>query len=157
MRILRRISVLSAAILMCCGVFPATAVPDRDTDSAKEVLKRRFSERISLSYNCIVTANGTDVNLSGTLLLQGNCYYAKGNGLEIFSDAHTRWTVDRETMDVYIESSTGTEEVFMYENTIKELTLSDIRYFPANTDLSPFTFSTENLGSEWVVTDLREE
>lgn len=132
--------------------------PEGGMKAAREILDRRFDARISLTYNCsISTTNGTLVLLSGSLVLQGDCYHAKGNGLEIYSDGHTRWTVDRESKEVYIESSTGTPEVFRYEDSVKELSLTDIRYFPANADTSEFFFNTDSLGDEWIVTDLREE
>ena len=124
--------------------------PEDGMKAAREILDRRFDARIS-------TTNGTLVLLSGSLVLQGDCYHAKGNGLEIYSDGHTRWTVDRESKEVYIESSTGTPEVFRYEDSVKELSLTDIRYFPANVDTSEFFFNTDSLGDEWIVTDLREE
>lgn len=131
--------------------------PEGGMKAAREILDRRFDARISLAYNCSISTNGTLVLLSGSLVLQGDCYHAKGNGLEIYSDGHTRWTVDRESKEVYIESSTGTTEVFRYEDSVKELSLTDIRYSPANVDTSEFFFDTDSLGDEWIVTDLREE
>lgn len=131
--------------------------PEGRMKAAREILDRRFDARISLAYNCSISTNGTLVLLSGSLVLQGDCYHAKGNGLEIYSDGHTRWTVDRESKEVYIESSAGTTEVFRYEDSVKELSLTDIRYSPANVDTSEFFFDTDSLGDEWIVTDLREE
>lgn len=134
-----------------------SAPPEGGMKAAREILDRRFDARISLTYNCSISTNGTLVLLSGSLVLQGDCYHAKGNGLEIYSDGHTRWTVDRESKEVYIESSTGATEVFRYEDSVKELSLTDIRYSPANVDTSEFFFDTDSLGDEWIVTDLREE
>lgn len=57
--------------------------PEGGMKAAREILDRRFDARISLTYNCSISTNGTLVLLSGSLVLQGDCYHAKGNGLEI--------------------------------------------------------------------------
>lgn len=150
---------LLLAFFLCLSNAAAvgSAPPEGGMKAAREILDRRFDARISLTYSCSISTNGTLVLLSGSLVLQGDCYHAKGNGLEIYSDGHTRWTVDRESKEVYIESSTGTTEVFRYEDSVKELSLTDIRYSSANVDTSEFFFDTDSLGDEWIVTDLREE
>ena len=119
-------------------------------------IAQRLSEgqRVNLSYSCTVDGYAP-VELSGSLLLQGNCYRAEGNGVEIYCDGSTRWTVDRAEKEVYIESSDGIREVMQYKDSLKTLTLSELKYLPGSEDLSPFSFDTSLLDSSWLVTDLR--
>ena len=75
--------------------------------------------------------------------------------MEIYCDGKTRWTVDPESKEVYIETAEGIEELALWQDNMKELSLTDVRYLPLSDDLSPFTFDTAALDASWVVTDLR--
>lgn len=119
-----------------------------------EVASHLATDRISLHYDCIFTGDAP-VRLSGTLLVQGTCYRAVGNGLEIYCDGQSRWTVDPESREVYIEATEGLEELMAWRDSLTELTLTDVRYSPQSGDLSPFVFDTAGLDGAWVVTDLR--
>ena len=112
------------------------------------------TDRISLHYDCTYTQDAP-MRLTGTLLIQGDCYYAKGNGMEIYCDGKTRWTVDPESKEVYIETAEGLEELAAYRDSLSELKISELRYLPLSEDLSDFHFDVSALGTDWVVTDLR--
>ena len=130
----------------------SAGLPDKQIEQVAQRLAE--GQRVSLNYSCAVDGYAP-VELSGSLLLQGNCYRAEGNGVEIYCDGSTRWTVDREEKEVYIESSDGIREVVQYKESLKTLVLSDLKYLPGSEGLSPFTFDTASLDSSWVVTDLR--
>lgn len=115
---------------------------------------RLQTDRISLHYDCTFTQD-TPVRLSGELLVQGECYQARGNGMEIYCDGKTRWTVDPESKEVYIETAESIEELALWQENMKDLSLTDVRYLPLSDDLSPFFFDTSVLDASWVVTDLR--
>ena len=119
-----------------------------------EIAAHLQTDRISLRYACTVTQD-TPVKLSGVLLIQGECYRAKGNGLEIYCDGATRWTVDPASKEVYVETAEGLEELLSWRDSLTELTLSEVEYLPISDDLSAFRFDTASLDSSWVVTDLR--
>ena len=119
-----------------------------------EIAARLQTDRISLRYDCTYTED-TPVKLSGTLLIQGDCYRAVGNGMEIYCDGATRWSVDPASKEVYIEPANGLEELLEYRNALTELKITELKYLPLSDDLSPFRFDTAPLGSDWVVTDLR--
>ncbi|MBQ9660267.1 MAG: hypothetical protein IJV37_03245 [Bacteroidales bacterium] len=112
------------------------------------------TDRISLRYSCVLTQD-TPVHLSGDLLVQGECYRARGNGMEIYCDGKTRWTVDPAAREVYIETAAGLEELLAWRDSLSELTLTDVRYSPLSEDLSPFRYDTSSLDADWIVTDLR--
>ena len=124
------------------------------TRQLSEIAAHLQTDRISLRYACTVTQD-TPVKLSGVLLVQGECYRAVGNGLEIYCDGTTRWTVDPASKEVYIETAEGLDELLAWRDSLSELRLTDVEYLPLSDDLAPFRFDTAPLDSTWVVTDLR--
>lgn len=71
-------------------------------------IMKRFSDAVAsrcvdvtYSYNAI---SGVEVSGSGTLRLQGSSFLMKGDGLEIWCDGETRWTLDREAGEMVVES-----------------------------------------------------
>ena len=139
-------------ILILIALLPLTAAAQQYTLDA--VAAHLRTDRNSLNY-AFTIAEPAPVQLSGTLLAQGECYRAIGNGMEIYCDGKTRWTVDPESKEVYIETAEGIEELALWQDNMKELSLTDVRYLPLSDDLSPFTFDTAALDASWVVTDLR--
>ena len=134
------------------ALLPLTAAAQQYT--LDTVAAHLGTDRISLQYACTI-AEPAPVKLSGTLLIQGDCYQAKGNGMEIYCNGTTRWTVDPESKEVYIETAGGIEELVPWQDNLEELSLTQVRYLPLSEDLSPFTFDTAALDDAWVVTDLR--
>lgn len=150
---------LCAALLFFLQGAVTSAQSTLDTGVRKQVetiLRRLETERVSLKYKIVLDSEPA-VHLEGSLTLEGNCYLAVGNGLEIYSDGSTRWTVDPEEKEVYIESSTGVKEAFAYSDSVKELKISEVQYSSAKGEVKSFRFDTSKLDSSWVVTDLREE
>ena len=131
-----------------------TIAAGAQTRQLSEVAAHLQTDRISLRYACTVTQD-TPVKLSGVLLIQGECYRAMGNGLEIYCDGATRWTVDPASKEVYVETAEGLEELLAWRDSLTELTLSEVEYLPLSDDLSAFRFDTASLDASWVVTDLR--
>ena len=119
-----------------------------------EIAAHLQTDRITLRYDCTYTED-TPVRLSGILLIQGDCYRAVGNGMEIYCDGTTRWSVDPVSKEVYIEPAEGLSELLEYRNSLSALKISDLKYLPLSDDLTPFRFDTAALGPDWVVTDLR--
>lgn len=134
-------------------LLPMQQLPEKQI---REILGRLDSDRVSLEYDC-ETQDPSSLHLSGTIILQGNCYFAKGNGMEIYCDGKTRWTVDPEEKEVYIENSGGIREILDGNNSLKRLSLKNIKYIPQTGGLRDFRFDSSSLDSSWVVTDLREE
>ena len=144
---------------------------------AQDILKRFETERISCNYSYTV-AGPVALNFSGEAIVQGNCYYLNGNGLEIFCDGASRWTLDREAMEVYIENAEDVENLLQafllnsknmkftdkevtgtYTDTVQgtdiDFKLNGITYTKASEDLAAFTLDVKNLGASYLVTDLR--
>ena len=138
-------------LLMAFAVALTAAAQQKQLE---EIASHIGTHRISLHYDCTFTQD-VPVKLTGTLLVQGTCYQAKGNGMEIYCDGTTRWTVDPESKEVYIETAGGVEELVPWQDDLEDLSLTEVRYLPLSDDLSPFLFDTEALDASWVVTDLR--
>lgn len=139
-------------ILTLLALLPLTAAAQKYT--LDTVAAHLDTDRISLHYACTI-AQPAPVQLSGELLVQGDCYRAKGNGMEIYCNGTIRWTVDPESKEVYIETAGGIEELVPWQDNLEDLSLTDVRYLPLSDDLSPFSFDTAALDASWVVTDLR--
>ena len=142
-----RLTLLLPLLLLCLAA-------GAQSRPLSEVAPHLATDRISLHYDCTYTQDAP-VKLSGTLLVQGECYRAVGNGMEIYCDGATRWTVDPASKEVYIETAEGLAELLAWRDSLSELTLTDVRYSPLSDDLSPFIFDTAALDASWVVTDLR--
>lgn len=58
---------------------------------------------VSFKYSFEVQGD-VPVKGSGTAVLKGNAFHIFGNGLEIWCDGKTRWTIDRGSREAYIET-----------------------------------------------------
>lgn len=147
-------------LLFCLSSLAAQAqnLSQKTEGQLEEILARLDrGETVSLEYSCTVN-DQLPLELEGSLVLSGNKYYAVGGGLEIYSDGSSRWIVDRESKEVYIESAGSFEEIFGYKDSLTELSLSNIRYLGTSAEPGvDFSFDTSVLDSDWVVTDLRED
>ena len=121
-----------------------------------EIIARLGDSRVSLKFSCTIE-DGVSIELSGSLFAQGNCFILKGNGLEIYSDGKTRWTVDPKEKEVYLEVGCALSEILDYRDKVRNLNLKDIKYEQPGEDLSVFRFDCSHLDEDWIVTDLRQE
>ena len=120
----------------------------------EELAAMLATNRVELSYDCMA-GQGAPVHFSGRLTAQGNCYHLTGNGLDIWCDGTTRWSLDPEAKEVYIESSEGIREVLSYRNSISEISVSDVK-ITASPEEASFFFDVSKLDNSWVITDLRQ-
>lgn len=120
--------------------------------SIESLVPKLATSRIELSYDCLV--GDANVHFSGKLTAQGNSYHMTGNGLDIWCDGSTRWTLDTESKEVYIENSRGIEEVLEFKDGISDVNLSDV-VITKDPDAGTYTFDTSKLDDSWIITDLR--
>ena len=144
---------------------------------AQEILTRFSTDRISCKYTYSIDVPIT-LTYEGDALVQGECYHLAGNGLEIICDGQTRWTVDAEAREVYIENADEVEnilkEFLTYSKDIKmsgntltgtlvdpedetniKFALKEIEYLPVDNDMEPFRLDVESLDDTYLVTDMR--
>jgi len=149
---MKRIAAIIAALLLT-SVFTMDAQIDIDL-----LAKLLQTNRVSVEYSCIISGT-SPVKSSGTLVGEGNFYMVKADGIEVYSDGETRWTVDPKAKEVYIESSNGIAELMpdvqKFLKQIYELKTSEPVVTPATFKKENFQFKTEGLGKDWMITDLR--
>lgn len=170
----RLTAILSSLLLLC--------LPAKGQDARVERIRQFLSEgRVTLEYSYAFQGD-FPLNGNGTLVLQGNCYCSSGNGIVIICDGTTRWTMDSDSKEVYIENAGGTEDFLanpaVYLSAVEDakvgtdsvsgtfvdpekgsrckFSLKNIRKQDAEgQDIHPFTVDVSSLGKDWVVTDLR--
>lgn len=117
------------------------------------------TSRIAFNFSFLMETDLAPIKCEGDALAQGNCYRVNALGLEYYCDGTTRWTVDRESKEVYVESAAGVEEFLVnpdkYLGAMRNLDYSGLQRSTFSEDLSAFTFDTGSLDASWVVTDLR--
>ena len=117
------------------------------------------TNRVSASVECkaFVAESSTPVTIKADILAQGDCYYAESFGYRIYCNGTTRWTVDSENKEVYIEKAGGIMELADFIHMVEDLQIKKLQQSALSEDLSAFIFNTEGLGKEWIITDLRQE
>lgn len=143
---IRHIIPALSGLLLC--VSAVAQIPDID-----EILEKSRTERVTMNYVCSISEL-SPVRIRGKLIVQGDCYFAEGYGMRIYCNGSTRWTVDTDNKEVYIENAGGIAEVLLYRDSVSNLQISDVRY-SAPSKSSVFDFDTSTLDSSWVITDLR--
>ena len=147
------------------------------TVSAQTFVKEvEAGKRIELNYSYKMRGD-VPVQGSGKAIIQFPCFKTEGNGLRIISDGKTRWTMDLEAKEVYIEFGDDYEKGYIqildkmrfikenkdsvagtYRNSDKEFefNLTNIRKTEkVEGDVSEFRLDVKTLDKSWIVTDLR--
>ena len=163
------------ALLLAAVSFQLSAQYDAD------YLKSLASgNRVSFNYNVGVKGKAPVV-MAGKVVIDGDCYSIRGNGLEVYCDGVTKWTVDKESKEVYMEAAESARDFIVnpeawignvknlkvdktsasgiyhddYQNVDLTFRFSSIKSSPLSGSPDGFAFDTSSLGSDWVVTDLR--
>lgn len=136
-----------SVIIVILSLF-CLAAGAQDLDAVR---KKLDVSRVRVNYSFVMQK----VHCSGTITVQIPCFKASGNGIDVYSDGISRWTVDPESKEVYIENAEGPDDYLKYLLDIEDLKLSDLVSSPISDDLEMFVFDVSKLDSSWVVTDLR--
>jgi len=88
-------------------IFLSILFPTSSYGAAGDVLngfvRKASSSLVAFAYTYSVNAK-VKIQGSGNAMVQGEAFYMKGNGLEIWCNGRTRWTVDRASGEALIES-----------------------------------------------------
>lgn len=138
------------------SILLSAAIPEELT----ALMEESRNGRVELTYSCLVPVGEAPVRSEGTLLVESNCYLLKANGLEIYCDGRSRWSVDPEAKEVYIEEAPGVLE-FVDDTERYFSQLKDFRLLSSSTsgpvgNADEFRFDDASLPPDWVVTDLRQ-
>ena len=142
---MKKILTFAAALCLAAAAMAQNATID-------ELRKLVETNRVTADYSFLMQEK---ISCSGTITVQQPCFKVVGNGLEIYCDGKSRWTVDREAKEVYIEYSESPEEYMAYLPDVSDLKVTVVKTSPLSDDLKPFFFDVSRLDSSWVITDLR--
>ena len=139
--------ILTFAVALCLAA--AAMAQNATIDELRKLVE---TNRVTADYSFLMQEK---ISCSGTITVQQPCFKVVGNGLEIYCDGKSRWTVDREAKEVYIEYSESPEEYMAYLPDVSDLKVTVVKTSPLSDDLKPFFFDVSRLDSSWVITDLR--
>lgn len=170
---MKRLNTIFALLLVCSTAFCQQL-------TVQKLSEQLASSCVSFNYKYRAADKSTK-EVSGDVKVQGQCYRIKANGVLLISDSKTRWTVDSDSKEVYIErgsrlpailsnpkqlsksltgvtsTADGLSGVFANpDDGIKySFSISSFAAQTAEKDKSPYTFDVTGLDASWVVTDLR--
>jgi len=168
--------ILTSLILLTLSALSGNVFCAPQNNDVAALLTQIKDKRVICEYSY----SSGKVKGNGTATIQNGMYMVRGNGLEIYSNGVTRWTVDTKAKEVYIENAGEENDIFanleQYLSGIEGLrfdgkTMSgtlrgddgsalkckatNIKSFPAVEGNNDFSFNTKSLDSSWVITDLR--
>lgn len=96
---MRRIFTLIAAMLLV-----ASAAAQNTQHAALERLRAAYSEScLTLKCTYSMYVSQTRVQGEAEVVLQGNAYTMRGNGIEVYCDGTKVWTLDQSLKEAYVE------------------------------------------------------
>lgn len=66
-------------------------------------LAKVSGSQVSFGYSYVMNREGTKITGNGNVTLQDDAFWLKGNGLEMWCDGSTSWTVDRSAGEILIQ------------------------------------------------------
>ncbi len=92
-------------ILALClyGVFSQPS----DNDRVRILAAKVEESNVSFEYSFVTKGTEVEISGSGNIVLQGDSFLQKGNGLAVWCDGISKWTVDEYAGEVVIESLEG--------------------------------------------------
>lgn len=153
-------------------------------DSYLHALRAALAEKcVQIEAEYQISVSQTRITGEAAIDVQGDAYVMKTEGMTVYCDGQTIWTVDEESKEVYIEP-VGTSGNMYSDNVLLSLINSDsVEFFfkdngvlshmkarlPDSTSVSAevLSFATDNkksvtffqpqseFGTDWIVTDLR--
>lgn len=103
--------IISYIILLCCPFLFCGSVDPAvlsSSDTPEEVLQKFISEvsgsAVKFSYGYSMKDGSALISGEGSVDMQGDAYLVTADGLEVYCDGKTMWTIDRQAEEVVIES-----------------------------------------------------
>ena len=123
---------------------------------AEVVLAIRNDCRVSASYSFTVIRGETRFLFSGEAVVQGECFFIDGNGVQVYCDGSRTVLVSPSDKEITIEAARPISQ-YIDDNagSISEVAIRNVRKSPLSDDLSLFRFDTSKAGADWIITDTR--
>ena len=109
-RIMRKFSRSIAVLaLLAAACFPGQS----RSKTLDAFIQKVSSSLVTFEYSFTCNVNGTKMTGSGDVKLQDDSFHVTGNGLDIWCDGKTRWTVDTFSEEAVIEPVEKGEDSYM--------------------------------------------
>ena len=166
---------LLTVLILCCAALLGGAAQGR----MDALMAQLDTSLVSFDYR-YRSEGDIPVEGSGRITVEGRMYRSEGNGLKIWSDGTTRWTVDPSSREAYIENVADSPDILSNpapylkslsdvkadgsrisgiwtapDGTRMKLSISNVEIRPRSRDATGFSFDVRSLDSTWVVSDLR--
>jgi len=93
------ISVVLLSVAALLFLFPSAS---RASDPVNSLLSRMSTSQVKFDYT-FSTKGNMNIKGDGNAVVQGKCFFVEGNGMEIYCDGKSRWTVDNYSKEAIIE------------------------------------------------------
>ncbi len=95
---------LSRIFIVIIALFAMSPVTVAKSKTLESFVKKVSSSLVSFDYSFTMPTKKAKMTGNGNVKVQGNSFLVDGNGLEIWCDGKTRWTVDRISEEALVES-----------------------------------------------------
>jgi outer membrane lipoprotein-sorting protein len=90
-------------IFLIIALSLASFAADAMSRSLSEFLKTVSDSQVSFEYSFVMNREGAKITGDGSVTLQDDAFRLSGNGLEMWCDGSTSWTVDRSAEEILIQ------------------------------------------------------
>ncbi len=107
-RFISHIFILAFALFAVGFVTAGAQEPSGGLPSDDAVLRLTADlgrSHVSFDYSYVMKGSNVSLRGGGSLTVQGSCYFIEGDGLQIWSDGSSVWTIDDMEGEVVIESA----------------------------------------------------
>lgn len=102
-RIIMRKTITGIFIAAVVALLSVPQVSFAKSKTLESFVARASSSLVSFDYSFTMPSKKSTMTGSGTVKVQGSSFFLDGNGLEIWCDGKTRWTVDRVAEEALVE------------------------------------------------------
>ena len=154
MRIFSIISALLSVLLFSVGQASAQ-LPSGLIQNVKDAAA---DECITVTYSLDAKVDDARIQDKGTIVAQGKMWCLKGETYEIFTSEDGTWILHKEAKEAMVEPEWSYDDLEkFYENLLSnagnEINLDNVIWTVS--EKKPVSFFIPELGSDWIVTDLR--
>ncbi len=90
--------------LFVCG-FVTAGAQELSDDAVLRLTADLGQSHVSFDYTYVMKGGNVNLRGGGSLTVQGSCYFIEGDGLQIWCDGSSVWTMDMMDEEVVIESA----------------------------------------------------
>ncbi|MBQ1699053.1 MAG: outer membrane lipoprotein carrier protein LolA [Bacteroidales bacterium] len=97
---------IPCAIALLLAVLPVYS----KSKTLDDFIRKANSSLVTFKYSFSTVSDGPSMTGEGDVKLSGSSFLVNGNGLEVWCDGKTRWTIDRSAREAMVESVDEAED-----------------------------------------------